>query len=98
MAVTIFGERRELRIDHEHAVWARQHPNGTAGSHEGIKVARELGGFDLDLAEVLRGRRGRRLAGRSLGGESDGRKGQSCHHGDVRTADSLMVVLRATGQ
>jgi hypothetical protein len=54
----LLGERRELRVDHQDAVWTGQHADRAALTVERVEVAGDLRRLDLDLAEVrLRRRR-----------------------------------------
>ena len=48
----LVAERRELRVDHQHAVGSRQHANRAALPLQRIEVPGDLRRLDLHLAEV----------------------------------------------
>jgi hypothetical protein len=78
----LVGERRELGVDQQDALGARQHADRAALAFQGPEVGCQLGGPDLDLAEVgrrLRERGGARERQRG-GGE---RRGEGVHFSPV---------------
>jgi hypothetical protein len=87
----LLGERRELAVDHQHAVRTRQHADRASLPFYRIDVARNPGRLHLDLAEILL--RGNRR-------EAAGERHQQGEHSTSRFLDhrNAPVVTRVYGK